>query len=581
MTVSSFSPETIIMVGNDKINNWTPDKIKVYFNTIGVHKIDNIDYVLHYDYTATVSKIYGSGKAEILSEVKYNDEKYTVTKIDFRAATHATIEEVVVPNTIVEIGKNAFSFCKKLTKITIPSSVINVGEELFLNSPNVKVVIGHSSKPEGWADNWNNNARHVSWGVTEDKMFTFTPLISGTYIITTDNCSTYFPDIEIIDYDFEVRETTINYKNISLEAYLKKGVTYKFKVTHNETSVSDEVNLNFEFKPQELNLGNNEIDLLYDEYCYKFVPKYDTYYKFIADDNECYIYDEDFNIQPTQIPYYCLLEKGKNYYIIINKENYSENKINIVVQDKIKIEFYDNISSPKPLDTTWYSTVTKEELYQANRNHYKFIGWATYDGTRILDIEEYVLENNLVNYIDGYMLKVYAIWDVIVYNVNYYGINNEIIKSDTYTDETGFYLDTTISIENYIILSWLDQDGKVINSYHETRGNIDCYPNYVKEKSIIKFDVASNITDGVETTLSYDVDWIEVEYNERLVLPVPSVKGFEFIGWYNGNYQVTSNDGTMFHDITFSDDSILVAKWVRSEYKFDIEIANLLETTFK
>jgi hypothetical protein len=173
------------------------------------------------------------------------------------------------------------------------------------------------------------------------------------------------------------------------------------------------------------------------------------------------------------------------------------------------------------------------------------------------------------------MLKLYAKWEVKVYNVNYHGINGEIIKSDTYTDETGFYLDNTITIENYIILSWLDQSGKVLNEYHETRGNVDCYPNYVKEKSIITFDVASNITDGIEATLSYDVDWIEVEYNKRLVLPVPSVDGYEFVGWYNGKYQVTSNDGTMFHDITFSDDTVLVAKWVRTEYNFNIDENNI------
>ena len=572
---SSFSPETIIIVGNSKINNYTPHLNKVYFNSIGVNKINNVDYVLHKDLTATVSKIYGSGKVEILEEVVYNDKTYTVTKIDFKSATNSSIEEVVIPNTITEIGYNAFSFCQKLTKIRIPSSVVSMNEEVFYNSPNVNVVVEHTSKPEGWVDNWNGDARHVSWGVAEDMMFTFTPSISGTYVITTNNSSTYTLDVEIIDYDFEIKKTTINYINVSLEAYFKKGVTYKIKVTNNETNVSDVVGLNYEFKPQELSLGDNIIDLLYDEYCYKFVPKYDTYYNFTADDNECYIYDEEFNIQSTQIPNYSLLEKGKTYYIIINKEHFDDNMINIVAKDNIKIEFYDNISSSKPLETMWYSTVSKEELYEANREHYNFIGWTTYEGTLISDIEEYVIENNLGNYIDDRMLKLYAKWEVKVYNVNYHGINGEIIKSDTYTDETGFYLDNTITIENYIILSWLDQDGKVLNEYHETRGNIDCYPNYVKEKSIITFDVASNITDGIEATLSYDVDWIEVEYNKRLVLPVPSVDGFEFVGWYNGSCQVTSNDGTMFHDITFSDDTVLVAKWVRTEYNFDIDENNI------
>ena len=79
----------------------------------------------------------------------------------------------------------------------------------------------------------------------------------------------------------------------------------------------------------------------------------------------------------------------------------------------------------------------------------------------------------------------------------------------------------------------------------------------------------SDITDGIEATLSYDVQYIEIPYGELLDLPVPKVKGFEFNGWYNGKYQVTTNEGKMFPDIKFEDDTVLEAKWVRTEYNFD------------
>ena len=224
------------------------------------------------------------------------------------------------------------------------------------------------------------------------------------------------------------------------------------------------------------------------------------------------------------------------------------------------IDYYSNISTF--IKTMWYSTISKNELYIPKLEHYNFLGWGTYGGKLISNIEEYILEQN------SYMtsakkLNLYAQWEPIVYIVNYHGINDEIIKSTTYTAETGFYLDDTITIDNYIILSWVDQKGNQLNDYNGMKGNVDCYPNYIKEKVIITFDVTSDKTDGIVATLSQDVDWVELKYGEQIVLPIPTVEGFEFVGWYDGISKVCSSDGIMFPEIKFTDDTVLTAKWIR------------------
>ena len=114
----------------------------------------------------------------------------------------------------------------------------------------------------------------------------------------------------------------------------------------------------------------------------------------------------------------------------------------------------------------------------------------------------------------------------IEYYIHYYGINNELILTETYTIETGFNLNDDIFFENYRILSWKDGNGNVIKDSYNYIGDLDCFPNYVKEKSIITFDVNSKITDNIPAELSTDITQIEVIYKECKKFPIPSISGF-------------------------------------------------------
>ena len=297
------------------------------------------------------------------------------------------------------------------------------------------------------------------------------------------------------------------------------------------------------------------------KYYYKFVPQEDAYYKISSSNSTLQIYDESLNIQSANVDGYSALNDGCIYYVIINKNNYSSNEIILSVLDRMEIFFYDNISDVTPVKTMYYSTINPKDLHVSSRDGYNFIGWETSDGIQVSDINDFIKPT----------LNLYARWETIIYNINYYGIDDSIIKNDTYTIETGFNLDNTIAIDNYIILSWQDENGNEIPKYSDMIGNINCYPNWVKEKSIITFNLASEITDNIEATLSENIQSIELNYNESTTLPIPQISGFEFEGWYYGATQITNNKGQMFTNVNFKDDTILTSKWIRTEYHFNIE----------
>ena len=54
--------------------------------------------------------------------------------------------EVVIPETVKEIGKRAFDGCKNLTEIIIPSTVEEIGERAFMDCKSLKKVVIQGDK---------------------------------------------------------------------------------------------------------------------------------------------------------------------------------------------------------------------------------------------------------------------------------------------------------------------------------------------------------------------------------------------------------------------------------------------------
>lgn len=69
------------------------------------------------------------------------------------------ITSVVIPDTIVRIGEEAFSECVSLTNVVIPEAVERIGEEAFAWCDSLTIKCEAKSKPNGWAATWNNGGK--------------------------------------------------------------------------------------------------------------------------------------------------------------------------------------------------------------------------------------------------------------------------------------------------------------------------------------------------------------------------------------------------------------------------------------
>ena len=75
-----------------------------------------------------------SGYIVIPESITYNNSKYSVTSIGYRAFEDCTaLTSVTIPNSVTSIGSKAFYYCSGLTSVTIPNSVTSIGSKAFSN----------------------------------------------------------------------------------------------------------------------------------------------------------------------------------------------------------------------------------------------------------------------------------------------------------------------------------------------------------------------------------------------------------------------------------------------------------------
>ena len=137
--------------------------------------------------------------------------RYTVTSIGERAFYNGPLREVEIPNTITNIGANAFRECQSLTSIQIPEGVTSIGEEAFWHCDELTSIQIPDSVTSIGKGAFSNCAKlksaNIPHGITavSEMLFTWTALdnVEIPYNITAIGGEAFrcckFTDIQIPD----------------------------------------------------------------------------------------------------------------------------------------------------------------------------------------------------------------------------------------------------------------------------------------------------------------------------------------------------------------------------------------------
>lgn len=147
--------------------NWS--YFGVCYDVINVQNIDNVIYALKSNGTATVVNIDNKClDAKILEKVEFNNQDYPVTTIGEYAGSYCIFENIVIPNSIELIKKEAFCYNRSIRSIYIPSSVTIMEQDVFRGCTRLTINVEHSEKPKGWTDEWNLDNNSVNWNVSNE-----------------------------------------------------------------------------------------------------------------------------------------------------------------------------------------------------------------------------------------------------------------------------------------------------------------------------------------------------------------------------------------------------------------------------
>ena len=138
-----------------------------------------------------------------------------------------------------------------------------------------------------------------------------------------------------------------------------------------------------------------------------------------------------------------------------------------------------------------------------------------------------------------------AKWSAIEYTITLN--NNGTVITDKYTIEESVALPKP-TLEGYEFLGWYDGDKRVETIPAGSTGN----KTFIAKWSAIEYTITYN-NNGTVITDKYTIE-------ESVTLPKPTLEGYEFLGWYNGDKRVETIPEGSTGDKTFT------AKWAAIEY---------------
>lgn len=125
---------------------------------------NGITYLIE-DNEAVILKVFTSNDIVVPQTIIKNDVTYDVTTVDSHAFAYCKSLSVILPDTLTTINKEAFYKYTSLESIFIPSNVLYIKEDAFLEC-NMVIYTELSENPLGWENNWNNDCtviyNHIS-----------------------------------------------------------------------------------------------------------------------------------------------------------------------------------------------------------------------------------------------------------------------------------------------------------------------------------------------------------------------------------------------------------------------------------
>ena len=106
-------------------------------------------------------------KCKDLTEIVLPESVVTIGNEAFSGCVNL-IGSINIPDGVKRIGAGAFMDCTGITEIRIPESVTEIGENAFGGCTALTINCEAESKPSGWNEDWNNSGRPVNWTVNDD-----------------------------------------------------------------------------------------------------------------------------------------------------------------------------------------------------------------------------------------------------------------------------------------------------------------------------------------------------------------------------------------------------------------------------
>ena len=118
---------------------------------------------------SSLENVYYNGALEDWCNIKFSNEvsnpMYYAKHFYMKNSNNKYYEvtEIEISNTITSIGNYQFYGFDKLTKVTIPSHVTNIGYRAFTSCYSLTIYCEASSQPSGWDSRWNYSNNPVVW----------------------------------------------------------------------------------------------------------------------------------------------------------------------------------------------------------------------------------------------------------------------------------------------------------------------------------------------------------------------------------------------------------------------------------